>query len=257
MKRIFFYRLFFLCLIGGVSLYWSIHTFAKEHRVNVIYSEPDDAEAVRFLQQSGRVDAAVDLLNKTFVLKKSITVVFDNSEAAIADYNAAKNIIPYGFVSETHDLFKGAQKGDKAEVATLDALEHTLLHEFTHILIRMYQLPIITKEEDVADSLATLLLLSRDNSGKRAIHAAELYHLEREPLNSLRKWDFMTEHSLSIQHYYQMMCYVYGSARDQYKALKRKVGFTQHRAELCVEDYQRAVDSWSKLLKPYIKKNIL
>ncbi len=60
----------------------------------------------------------------------------------------------------------------------MHAFLHTLLHEFAHVLIDHYSLPIVEWEEDATDDLATLFSQTFDDGQTMAIHAAGLFLLQ-------------------------------------------------------------------------------
>lgn len=119
----------------------------------------------------------------------------------------------------------------------------------------MYDIPVVGREEDAVDALATVLMIEFfTNGANRVEHIAQLYGLEREEIKNLRKWDFIGEHSLQIQRHYQIMCHVFGSALENYQQLKRRIGFSRNRANLCSDEYQQISRSWIQLLGPYLMR---
>ncbi|HPY42528.1 MAG TPA: DUF4344 domain-containing metallopeptidase, partial [Thiolinea sp.] len=149
---------------------------------------------------------------------------------------------------------KYEETGVSAQDAMLDAVQHTLFHELAHALIAMYDLPIVGKEEDAADNLATVLLIEYlDDGAEVAISAADLFDLEGEDVKELSEADFWDEHSLDTQRYYTTMCHIYGSDPKKYKDVKVDAGFDKERAETCSDDYELVRENWFKLLKPIMK----
>ncbi len=201
------------------------------------------------------INGIVNYINATFKLEYSIALVIGSGRVAYADSRDKVIFIPISFFEEARQLFSQAGKGDLTQQAVSDAFLHTVLHELGHLLIEMHDIPIVAREEDAADSLATAFMIQFfTNGAQRVEHIAELYGLEREEIKNLRKWDFIGEHSLNIQRHYQMLCHVYGSAPDNYKELKRRVGFTNERADICVDEYQQISQGWLQLLEPHLQK---
>ncbi len=132
---------------------------------------------------------------------------------------------------------------------------HTLFHELAHALISIYELPVIGKEEDAADGLASVLLIEFFEDGQEiAISAADLFDLESDD-KEIFEDDFWNEHSLDAQRFYSTLCHVYGSEPEKYGYLVEQSAFSEERAELCIEEYEILSSSWFGLLKPYIKHN--
>ena len=199
------------------------------------------------------LEAVVIYINNSFKLKHSIELVIGSGRAVYADSGEKTIFMPFAFFEEARELFTQAGKGDLVNQAVSDVFLHTLLHELGHLLIAMYDIPIVGREEDAVDALATVLMLKDFTNGAiRVQHTAELYKLDREPIKNLRKWDFMGEHSLNIQRHYQMMCHVYGSDPKNYQTLKRRIGFADDRASICIDEYRQVSRGWAQLLEAYL-----
>lgn len=199
------------------------------------------------------LEGIVSYINQTFKLTYSIALVIGSGRVVYSDSGDKTIFIPFTFFEDARVLFAKAGKGDLIDSAVSDAFSHTVLHELGHLLINMYDIPIVGREEDAVDALATALMIqSFTNGAGRVEHIAQLFGLEREQIKNLRKWDFMGEHSLNIQRHYQMMCHVYGSDPEQYQKLKSRIGFTDDRARICIDEYQQISRGWSQLLQPYL-----
>ena len=199
------------------------------------------------------VEAAVGYINKHFKLKHSVELVIGPGRLVYADSGTRTIFMPFAFFEEAQELFTRAGKGDLVNQAVGDVALHTVLHELGHLLIAMYDIPIVGREEDAVDALATVLMLQATTDGAaRVQRVAELYKLDSEPIKDLRKWDFMIEHSLNIQRHYQMMCHVYGSDPTSYQTLKRRIGFSDDRALICIDEYRQISQGWAQLLEPYL-----
>ena len=129
-----------------------------------------------------------------------------------------------------------------------------------HALIDIYDLRITGLEEDVADQYSAYIILDsrlRENSnvGSDQIQFAAvingLSHSEAQFQPSV----FADTHSLSIQRYYNLMCYAYGND-PVYNAnileSPRFPGFDQ-RAPYCENEYAQIVNTWDYLLVPFLK----
>ncbi len=199
------------------------------------------------------LEAVVIYINNSFKLKHSIELVIGSGRAVYADSGEKTIFMPFVFFEEARELFTQAGKGDLVNQAVADVVLHTVLHELGHLLIAMYDIPIVGREEDAVDALATVLILQDFTNGATIVkHTAELYKLDREPIKNLRKWDFMGEHSLNIQRHYQMMCHVYGSDPTNHQTLKRRIGFADDRASICIDEYRQISRSWAQLLEAYL-----
>ncbi|WP_019613800.1 DUF4344 domain-containing metallopeptidase [Psychromonas ossibalaenae] len=244
----------FLCCVFLITT-----AYAKQTAV-VVYTDPVNAlekSIQKQLQVSDTVESMVTLSNDTFKLNKQLSIVFGGEEGPLFDPETNEILIPYTFIDEINRRFKAvkyAETGVSIEDASSDVLMHTLFHELAHALISMYELPIVGKEEDAADSLAVLLLVEYFEDGAEiAISAADLFDLESMDNEIIEEQDLWDEHSLDAQRFYTTLCHVYGSSPESYSDIPKQLGFSQERAEFCVDDYANMLNSWLTLLKPYIK----
>jgi hypothetical protein len=134
----------------------------------------------------------------------------------------------------------------------------TLYHEVTHLLIDKLGLPVLGREEDAADAVATYRLLSaHDRADDRAIEDAAYGWLLYGRLygDKLSDSDFYNEHSLDKQRAYQIVCYMVGSNADAFRDIADKFQIDGDRQESCTYDWQRLRGSVENLLAPYEDKN--
>ena len=234
---------------------------SAEGEALVSYKEPRSADEVVIAK---RLKAATDIpdvmaiINENFRLQEDLEFVFGAEDGPLYDPGINKIWIPYAFIEEVKERFVAAnyaQSGVSADDATMDSLLHTLFHELAHALIYRYELPVVGKEEDAADALATVLLIRFFEDGQElAISAADLFDLESEESESeLTAESFWDEHSLDSQRYYSTLCHVYGSAPEKYGNLLAESEFSENRAEGCIEEYEILLSSWLKLLAPHMK----
>lgn len=195
--------------------------------------------------------------NDILEISPELTVRFGYEDGPLYDPTENQIHIPYDFITEVQQRFDKAeyqQSGVSIDEATQDALLHTLFHELAHALINIYELPIVGKEEDAADSLATFLLIELFEDGQEiAIIAADLFDLESRDRGILEDEDFWGEHSLDEQRFFTTLCHVYGSAPDQYDSLIEVGYLSKDHTERCIEEYEQLTFSWTQLLDPYLK----
>lgn len=233
---------------------------SKNHQVSIIYQTPEDQQEQviqKEIKASGIPQDMAHFINNKFKLPEPLIFKYGTLEGPSYNPNLNEIEIPYSFLQEAKELFKQekeARQDINPKKAALDALLHTLLHELGHAIVNMYQLPVVGKEEDAVDDLATILLIEYFEEGQKAsINAAHLFKLEDEELGNLEDEDFWSEHSLDIQRFYRIMCYVYGSDPQQFTWIKKDLGFPKERAVNCIEDYEISLSNWLSLLEEYIK----
>lgn len=203
-------------------------------------------------------DLGVRLINDTFVLERTLHIRVGGQEGPLFDPATMEILMPSVFVAEVMARFQSIdyeKTGVRIPEATEDALLHTLFHEFAHAIIAMYELPVLGKEEDAADSLASVLLIEFfENGAEIALSAADLFDIESDDREVLTDEDFWGEHSLDDQRYFATLCHVYGSDPAGYKQLEKTLSID--RAEACVAEYENVRASWFTLLEPYLKTQL-
>jgi hypothetical protein len=246
-----------LKVIALVLVLITTNAYAK-NQLEVIYEPSKQYDSVRqSLQSSEALKELFSTLNENFKFPKGLKIVFSNAEDTAYDPETNKILVNYDFAQEIEDIFTKAKAeiDGKPKEAAIQALMYMIIHELAHALIHNYDLPIVGKEEDAADSLASVLLSEYFEGGQEAVlDAATFFDLVSADRKELTDEDFFDEHSLDEQRLYNALCYVYGSDPKKYADVKKIAGFPTERAELCKEDYAKLADSWDVLLAPYVKK---
>lgn len=251
--------LYFRILCLSVFL-WTSAVHAENKLYGVFLDPADSSEQLIAdqLQNAEALSQATTLINQQFRLKNPIELVFGADDGPAFDPETYQILIPYQFIEEVKQRFvdvEYAETGVSIEDATMDVLMHTLFHEIGHVLIPMFDLPVLGKEEDAVDALATVLLIEFFEGGQEiALSAADLFDLESAERTELEEADFWDEHSLDAQRYYSTLCHVYGSDPDAYGYIKQDAEFSDDRADLCIQEYETTTESWFKVLVPYMKE---
>ncbi|MFQ5995250.1 MAG: DUF4344 domain-containing metallopeptidase [Acidiferrobacterales bacterium] len=133
---------------------------------------------------------------------------------------------------------------------------HVLLHEFGHVLIQDLDLPVLGREEDAADTIATLLVLgiarkSPDSNNpfiESLLATAQAWQLvweqEQRENQALQFW---SRHSLSAQRFYNIVCFIYGSDPERFARLPKAAKLPEARSEWCEEELELAARSLRRL----------
>ncbi|MCJ8298782.1 MAG: DUF4344 domain-containing metallopeptidase [Pseudomonadales bacterium] len=202
------------------------------------------------------VNNVVSFFNEIFYLEQPIELLVGADDGPL--YNGEGQIqLPYSFIQKIEDRFSAAQyqeSGVSVAEAVADSLMHTLIHEFAHAVIHSNSIPVLGREEDAADSLASVLLIDFFAGGQEiVISAADLFDLESADSDVISEEDYWDEHSLDSQRYYAAMCHVYGSDPEGYADIPEQLELSAERAELCIEEYSALSRSWQQLLQPILK----
>lgn len=131
-----------------------------------------------------------------------------------------------------------------------------LLHELGHAAISEFRLPVLGREEDAADTFATLSLLhvGSDRSHRILTDTARGLMLIalRDKLEG-RPPVFYSEHGLDVQRAYQIVCLMYGSDLRRFTALADIARLPPERRDSCRVDFDLASSSWVGLLEKHAR----
>jgi hypothetical protein len=137
--------------------------------------------------------------------------------------------------------------------ASTNALVFIAIHELGHALVDVLDIPITGKEEDVADQLSAYLLISSfDDGAQFVLDGATWFGVISEQYD-LEEGDFEGVHSLDVQRYYTLACWVYGSNSTRYGDAVLEGGLSPERLKTCEDEYRRFTRSWDVLLRDYVR----
>jgi hypothetical protein len=130
-------------------------------------------------------------------------------------------------------------------------------HETAHALISEMGLPVLGREEDAADALATIVALKMSNSfaDRVVVNAARGWFLgdqrdRREGISA----SYYDEHGMDLQRAYYIVCLLVGGQPEKFAGLADEVKLPKERRDSCLGDYSNASWSWEKVLKPHMRK---
>jgi hypothetical protein len=129
-------------------------------------------------------------------------------------------------------------------------------HEMGHGVLAELQIPNVGRDEDAADSFATLTMLKigRDFSHRVLVEAARGWYLaDRRDKKQGETAAYYDEHGMNLQRAYQIVCLMVGSDPSKFKELADMTKMPEERQESCKTDFSTAVWSWETLLKPHLR----
>ena len=145
--------------------------------------------------------------------------------------------------------------GEAMDFAMHDAT-FTMYHEIGHMLVGELGLPVLGKEEDAADALATIILLiddSDENSYNALIDAADgwYYNAVKSTGSGVEEFSYYDEHSLDIQRAYAMVCLMVGMDPEAFGETADNYELDADQQESCGYTFQQSLDAWMTLLGPH------
>jgi hypothetical protein len=129
-----------------------------------------------------------------------------------------------------------------------------LLHELGHVHFSEMHLPVLGREEDEADTFATLTLLKIGTGFSQRVlaNASQGWFLsERRDEQTRAKPLYYDEHDLSPQRAYWIVCLMVGSDPVKFKKLADDAKMPESRQQSCKDNYTKASRSWDMVLAPY------
>jgi Putative metallopeptidase len=129
-----------------------------------------------------------------------------------------------------------------------------LLHELGHVHFSEMHLPVLGREEDEADTFATITLLRIGTGFSQRVlaNASQGWFLsERRNEQTRAKPLYYDEHDLSPQRAYQIVCLMVGSDPAKFKKLADDAKMPESRQQSCKGNYAKASRSWEMVLAPY------
>ncbi len=130
-----------------------------------------------------------------------------------------------------------------------------MFHEIGHMLISAYDIPVLGKEEDAVDNLATVIMLMSEDevTAKALADSADAWFMFQERADAQGyENDYSGVHSPDQARAYQIVCLMYGADPKAFKDVADAAELPEDRRQTCGEEYQQASNSWDKLLSEHI-----
>lgn len=214
------------------------------------------AELDRSLKEERVLEEAASQLNQSLSLPFDITMQTQDCGKINAFYNPNDQSITvcYELMEYYYKLFKAAGESDDAAADKMNnAVRFAFLHEVGHALIDAYKLPIMGNEEDAADRCSAYISLEEVQDGvKYVLAAADAFAIESKMSGTANR-NMADEHLLQEQRFYNSLCMIYGSNSTRYDYIVKQNYLPKERAVRCPGEYERTMQSWKGLLKPWRK----
>lgn len=138
-----------------------------------------------------------------------------------------------------------------------------LLHEFGHLVIDDFDIPVLGNNEDAADTLAAVTLIRLDRTRPESDFAYVRMLLSAADANRIL-WEtglerdnpdtYGARHPLSLQRVARIVCLVYGSDMDTFEPLSELSYLPGFRADWCDNEFEDADKAWEWVRDTYITK---
>jgi hypothetical protein len=229
----------------------------------VVYSPPRGGENKlgKELLEASETEAVAGGLAKTFELPNPLLVKGVNGIGGGPFYNPEDNSItlPYGFAALIFKVESESNAGESEyelgeRIGAINSF--IFAHEFGHALIANYELPVLGKEEDAADAISTVLLLSVPDGAQYAASAASFwadFSGRQEPPAVV---EFADQHSLDLQRAFDILCWTAGSSQLSYEEVGELEALPPSRLETCPGEYQQLATSFKAEVDPHLQHRV-
>jgi len=206
------------------------------------------------LAQNHVFETLTESLNKLIRIPTTVDVQLVDCGTINAFYDPTQKrvIVCYELMTYFAQIFKPSMPDDnQLGMAVIGATTFAFFHEIGHGLINLLDLPAVGREEDSADQLATLILISDGDDGVGlALSGAHWFQLQEQA--GANQTPFSDEHAFDMQRFYNILCMVYGSDPQKYADFVSSGTLPEARAQRCPEEYAKIAHSWEKLLQPHL-----
>lgn len=139
-----------------------------------------------------------------------------------------------------------------------------LLHEFSHLIIQDFEVPVLGNSEDAADTLAAVTLIRADREHpdrdfrliRMLLTAADANRiLWQQGLEKDNPVVYLARHPLSVQRAARITCLAYGSEPELLEPLPEIVGLPEFRSFWCDEEYENAEIAWLWVRDSFVRES--
>ncbi len=197
-------------------------------------------------------------LAKAFELPKALKIKGVNGFGGGPFYDPEDNSItlPYQFATAVIGVISQTNpQGSETEWGEAVGAVNSFIfaHEFGHALIHNFNLPVLGREEDAADGIATVLLLKAEDGATYAAEAAEFWDAFSGRQNPPALAEYADNHSFDRQRAYNILCWVGGSDEAILQALAENEIVPEERLASCPAEWQLLRESAEQVLSPDLK----
>lgn len=213
-------------------------------------SNPSYSQLKASFQQSRTLESVAFVLNANVRIPQRVRLVMEECKTPNAFYRPGERamVLCYELIEQyakgIMKDFSGLPKEETAKVFA-GALYFIVFHEMGHALVHLFNLPVVAREEDVADALATYFQLKHPLRYYNILGATWAFR-QKQAQYSTRH--FGDTHSLDPQRQLNIVCWAVGSDPRAFAPLAQKAGLPAERAKRCPSEYAKLESSVRRLL---------
>ena len=237
----------------------------KPNRIGISYvtpTNPAHQPLYELLKERRILERFSDLLSPLRLPKRLLLRVdgCDGESNAWYDDTDHSVTVCYEYLDEV--LRYAPKETTAAGIRPIDAVVgptiEVFLHEVSHAVFDLLKIPILGREEDAADQLASywLLQLGKEDARNTLAGVAFMYGHEAQAQSAKKMEHFADVHGLPAQRYYNLLCIAYGAEPQLFADVVAKGYLPQSRAEGCVDEYRQVSYAVKKLIRPYVDETL-
>lgn len=194
-------------------------------------------------------------------LTRRLTIATQSCGRVNAFYSNDRVTICYEYL----DLMRqAAPRTTTAEGVTYDdavvaAFVSVTLHEVSHAVFDILQIPILGREEDAADQLAAFIMVQfGKNVARRTIAGkAHLWDFAGSKRPTTTKRSYADVHGTDYQRFYNVLCMAYGHDPANFDDFVKQNILPAARARRCRLEYRKVEYAFRKLIMPHIDRTAM
>jgi hypothetical protein len=156
---------------------------------------------------------------------------------------------------------KMAKAGLSPRDAMMGPTVDVFLHEAGHAILQLLDIPLIAREEDAADYIATFLILEFCPEDARRLILGASFISGSEAMAEQGKAPELAAladvHSLPAVRYFNRWCMAYGKDPVLYADAMELGMLTRQRAKHCQYEYSYISDAFKRLIRPYLDQDMV
>lgn len=216
----------------------------------------DQARFASHMRQTGSLENLVALINRAVTTPSEIPVIARPCGVANAFYSPDRREITlcYELLVDSEKSLRrtmGNRYNDTQYLQVLHSeLAFVLLHEIGHHLIHEYSVPVLGREEDAADKIASYIFLT---SGGEKVMKHSLMFFATNPTSLIGlalngSAHYGDEHGLNEQRLANLVCWGFGKDSNEFGPLASAAKVPQSRLVRCRDEYEKMVRDIPNLL---------
>jgi hypothetical protein len=189
-------------------------------------------------------------------LPKPLTIKIEGCNGVVNAYYSNQAVtICYEYIAWIHQIARKVTLSNDItlEDAVVGPFVDVLLHEVSHAIFDILQIPLFGREEDAADQLAAFTLMQFGSEvARRTITGAALLFRQMSIDHQPGTADYAAVHGLPAQRFVNVLCIAYGADPKTFQDFVKKGYLPAHRIGYCRWEYRQILHAFKTLISPHI-----